>query len=70
MNNKYRSQTEDSTIDEIERRYYMKRWRVITLLCEYQKKYRYYEKAINSIKEKSFHHMKTNEFLELFEKNE
>ena len=70
LNNKYKSEKEDFKIDEIERRFYMKRWRVIILLCEYQKKYRYYEKAINSIKEKSFQHMKTNEFLELFEKNE
>ena len=70
LNNKYKSEIEDFKIDEIERRFYMKHWRVIILLCEYQMKYRYYVKAINSIKEKSFQHMKANEFLELFEKNE
>tara|TARA_Y100000589_G_scaffold99286_1_gene93796 strand:+ start:307 stop:687 length:381 start_codon:yes stop_codon:yes gene_type:complete len=68
LNNKYSTQKEDFKLDEIERRFYMKQWRVIILLCEYQAKYRYYVTAINSIKEKSFQHMKINEFLELFEK--
>ena len=48
----------------------MDNWRVILLLCDYQIKFRYYTKAINSIKDKSFPEMSSNQFLRLFEKDE
>jgi len=38
-------------------------------MCNYQTKYRYYSKAIISIKDRSFPEMKNKDFLELFENN-
>tara|TARA_B100000902_G_C27129799_1_gene823003 strand:- start:538 stop:921 length:384 start_codon:yes stop_codon:yes gene_type:complete len=55
--------------DEIQRRFFIKRWRIILLMCTYQSKYRYYSKAINSIKNRSFSDMDNNDFFSLFEKN-
>jgi len=55
--------------DEIQRRFFIKRWRIILLMCTYQSKYRYYSKAINSIKSRSFSDMDNNDFFSLFEKN-
>ena len=54
--------------NEIERRFYIKNWRMIILISEYQMKYRYYTKVVESIKEKSFSGMDNKEFLNLFEK--
>tara|TARA_Y100001978_G_C23702031_1_gene441700 strand:- start:1949 stop:2332 length:384 start_codon:yes stop_codon:yes gene_type:complete len=59
---------DQSKFDDIERRFFLKNWRIIVLLCEYQTKFRYYSKAINAIKEKSFSEMDNNEFLKLFDK--
>ena len=61
--------TDKNKFDELIRRFYLKNWRIILLMCTYQTKYRYYSKAINSIKNKSFSDMDTNEFLRLFENN-
>tara|TARA_Y100000589_G_scaffold21743_1_gene18138 strand:- start:6386 stop:6772 length:387 start_codon:yes stop_codon:yes gene_type:complete len=63
-------QIDQSKFDEIQRRFYIKNWRMIILLCDYQAKFRYYSKAINSVKEKSFSDMDIEDFLKLFEKNE
>ena len=52
---------------EIQRRFHMKDWRMILLMSQYQMKYRYYSKAIQEIKNKSFSGMNNNEFLKLFE---
>ena len=41
---------------------------MILLMSEYQMKYRYYRKAIDSIKEKSFSGMDNKDFLNLFQK--
>ena len=41
---------------------------MILLMSDYQMKYRYYTKVIESIKEKSFSGMGNKEFLNLFEK--
>ena len=41
---------------------------MIILMSEYQMKYRYYTKVIESIKEKSFSGMDSEEFLNLFQK--
>tara|TARA_Y100000589_G_scaffold313317_1_gene334562 strand:+ start:323 stop:730 length:408 start_codon:yes stop_codon:yes gene_type:complete len=59
---------DDINTEEISQRFFIKNWRIILLLSEYQSKYRYYEKAINSIKNKSFSKMDSKEFLKLFEK--
>jgi len=56
--------------EEIRKRFYMDNWRMILLLSEYQIKFRYYTKAIDSIKEKSFPEMSANQFLKLFENDE
>jgi len=53
---------------EIQKRFYIKNWRIILLMSEYQMKYRYYSKVIESIKEKSFSEMDNEDFLELFQK--
>ena len=63
-------QIDQSKFDEIQRRFYIKNWRMIILLCDYQAKFRYYSKAINSVKEKIFSDMDIEDFLKLFEKNE
>ncbi len=53
---------------EINDRFLIKYWRIIILLCDYQMKYRYYSKAINAIKDKSYPDMNSNDFFELFDK--
>ena len=53
---------------EINDRFLLNYWRIIILLCDYQMKYRYYSKAINSVKDKSYPCMNTNDFFELFDK--
>ena len=55
-------------LEEIQRRFHMQNWRVILLMSEYQTKYRYYSKAIECIKGKSFSGMDNKEFLKLFQK--
>ena len=67
-NKKQLEKTDKNKFDELMRRFYLKNWRIILLMCNYQTKYRYYQKAINSVKEKSFSEMETREFLKLFEK--
>ena len=56
--------------EEIRKRFFMDNWRMILLLSEYQIKYRYYSKAIDSIKNQSFPEMSSNQFLKLFEKDD
>ena len=60
--------TDQKKYEEIVRRFYIKNWRIILLMSEYQIKYRYYTKVIESIKEKSFSGMENKEFLKLFQK--
>ena len=60
--------TDKKRFDEIQKRFYIKNWRMILLMSEYQMKYRYYTKVIESIKEKSFSGMDSEEFLNLFQK--
>ena len=67
-NKKQLEKTDKNKFDELMRRFYLKNWRIILLMCNYQTKYRYYQKAISSVKEKSFSDMETSEFLKLFEK--
>ena len=67
-NSKELEKTDKKKFDEIQRRFYIKNWRMILLMSEYQMKYRYYTKVIESIKEKSFSGMDNNEFLNLFQK--
>jgi len=61
--------TDKNKFDEIQRRFYIKNWRIILLMSEYQFKYRYYTKVVKSIKEKSFSGMDNKDFLKLFEKD-
>ena len=51
---------------EINDRFLMSYWRIIILFCDYQMKYRYYFKAINAVKDKTYPEMNSNEFFELF----
>ena len=53
---------------EINHRFLIKYWRIIILLCDYQMKYRYYSKAINAVKDKSYPDMNSNDFFVLFDK--
>ena len=68
-NKKQLEKNDKKKFDELMSRFYLKNWRIILLMCNYQTKYRYYQKAINSVKEKSFSDMETSEFLKLFENN-
>ena len=68
-NKEHFEKTDKNKFDDLIRRFYLNNWRIILLMCTYQTKYRYYSKAINSIKNKSFSDMDTNEFLKLFENN-
>ena len=68
-NKEHFEKTDKNKFDDLIRRFYLNNWRIILLMCTYQSKYRYYSKAINSIKNKSFSDMDTNEFLKLFENN-
>ena len=60
--------TDKQKFNEIQRRFYIKNWRIILLMSEYQMKYRYYSKVVESIKDKSFSGMDNEEFLKLFQK--
>tara|TARA_Y100001933_G_C18508159_1_gene359548 strand:- start:77 stop:460 length:384 start_codon:yes stop_codon:yes gene_type:complete len=51
---------------EINKRFLIDKWRMIILLSDYQQKYRYYFRVINSVKEKSYSEMKINDFFKLF----
>ena len=51
---------------EINDRFLMSYWRIIILFCDYQMKYRYYAKAINAVKDKSYPEMNSIDFFELF----
>ena len=53
---------------ELNDRFLIKYWRIIILLCDYQMKYRYYSKAINVVKDKSYPDMNSNDFFQLFDK--
>ena len=68
-NKKQLEKTDKKKFDELIRRFYLKNWRIILLMCNYQTRYRYYSKAINSDKNKSFPDMKNKDFLKLFENN-
>ena len=68
-NKKQLEKTDKKKFDELIRRFYLKNWRIILLMCNYQTKYRYYSKVIISIKDKSFPEMKNKDFLKLFENN-
>ena len=70
FNKKQLEKNDKKKFDDLRRRFYLKNWRIILLMSEYQTKYRYYSKAINSVKDKSFSDMETNEFLKLFENNQ
>ena len=67
-NNEALEKNDKKMFDEIVRRFYMKDWRMILLLCDYQIKYRYYTNAVESIKEKSLSGMNNKDFLNLFQR--
>ena len=69
LNNEELEKTNNDKFNEIQRRFYIKNWRIILLMSEYQIKYRYYTKVVESIKEKSFSGMDNKEFLKLFQKD-
>ena len=69
LNNKYELKERDLyKFREINDRFLIKYWRIVILLCDYQMKYRYYSKAINAVKEKSYPDMNSNDFFQLFDK--
>ena len=69
LSNKVKLQeTDKEKFDEIQRRFYIKNWRIILLMSNYQTKYRYYSKVDALIKGKTFSGMDNNEFLKLFQK--
>ena len=69
LNNKSeRKERDQYKLREINDRFLIKYWRIIILLCDYQMKYRYYSKAINAVKDKSYPDMNSNDFFELFDK--
>ncbi len=69
LNNEELEKTNNDKFNEIQRRFYIKNWRIIILMSEYQTKYRYYTKVVESIKEKSFSGMDNKEFLKLFQRD-
>ena len=69
FNKKLLEKTDKEKFDELIKRFYLNNWRTILLMCNYQTKYRYYSKAIISVKEKSFPDMNNKDFLKLFENN-
>ena len=69
LSNKVKLQkTDKEKFDEIQRKFYIKNWRIILLMSNYQTKYRYYSKVVALIKGKTFSGMDNNEFLKLFQK--
>ena len=68
LNNKTELKESDpNKFKEINDRFLISHWRMIILFCDYQIKYRYYSKAINAVKDKSYPEMNLNDFFELFE---
>ena len=69
LNNKSQlKETHPYKFREINDRFLIKYWRIVILLCDYQMKYRYYSKAINAVKDKSYPDMNSNDFFQLFDK--
>ena len=69
LSNKVKLQkTDKEKFDEIQRKFYIRNWRIILLMSNYQTKYRYYSKVVALIKGKTFSGMDNNEFLKLFQK--
>ena len=69
LSNKVKLQkTDKEKFDEIQRRFYIKNWRIILLMSNYQTKYRYYSKVDALIKGKTSSGIDKNEFLRLFQK--
>ena len=63
LNNKVKlKKTDKEKFDEIQRRFYIKNWRIILLMSNYQAKYRYYSKVIALIKGKTFFFYRFNNF--------
>ena len=68
LNNKTElKEVDPNKFKEINDRFLISHWRIIILFCDYQIKYRYYAKAINAVKDKSYPEMNLNDFFELFE---
>lgn len=65
-NKSYLKENDPLKLKEINKRFLIDNWRMIILLSDYQQKYRYYFRAINSVKEKSYSEMKINDFFKLF----
>ena len=69
FNNKLALKDKDPLkFENINERFLMSKWRLIILFSEYQVRYRYYSKALVSIKGKSYSDMESNDFFKLFEK--
>tara|TARA_Y100001978_G_scaffold74052_1_gene66362 strand:- start:95 stop:478 length:384 start_codon:yes stop_codon:yes gene_type:complete len=69
LNNKSQlKEIDPNKFNQINDRFLINYWRIIILLCDYQMKYRYYSKAINAVKDKSYPDMNSNEFFQLFDK--
>ena len=69
LSNKKQIEKTDKKVWWINKKIYLKNWRIILLMCNYQTKYRYFSKVIIAVKDKSFPEMKNKDFLELFENN-
>ena len=61
LNNKERKLAED-----VKKRFPLDQWRVIKLFCDHQKKYRYYKKAIEDVKNRTTPRMNEQTIMTIF----
>ena len=61
LNNKERKRAED-----VKKRFPLDQWRVIKLFCDHQKKYRYYKKAIEDVKNRTTPRMNEQTIMTIF----
>ena len=61
LNNKERKLAED-----VKKRFPLDQWRVIKLFCDHQKKYRYYKKAIEDVKNRTTPRMNEHTIMTIF----
>ncbi len=66
LNKNNLNQNELQLAEEIKRRFPIDNWRVIRIISDHQKKYRYYQKAVEDVKRRTTPHMNEQAIMTIF----
>ena len=66
LKNKNISEAERKMGSEIIKRFPLNHWKIIRLLCEHQRKYRYYKKAVEDVQMKTTPNMSSSTIIKIF----